>query len=213
MNGDIYSIRIYNRKLSQSEQLQNQRVDNIRFNLGLSLPSPQVTPTYSLLDILYSDSSGNLNVSSQVLTTSEGKTPIALCIAGTGFFGDNEPARWMSLKYMSCNTPDSGTLTASSGYMMWGNNGLDISTIDDITTIYNGGSNDGYLTADWIIKTDNKIPSLFDANDEWNLTMLGTKNAYAVTDVDGKNKTEKILTITTSQATWKTDTTITNGQG
>ena len=35
--GDIYSIRIYNRRLSQSEQLQNQRVDNIRFNLGLSI--------------------------------------------------------------------------------------------------------------------------------------------------------------------------------
>ena len=211
--GDIYSIRIYNRRLSQSEQLQNQRVDNIRFNLGLSLPSPQATPTYSLLDILYSDSSGNLSVDSQVLPTSEGKTPIALCIAGTNFFGDNEPARWMSLKYMSCNTPDSGTLIASSGYMMWGNNGLDISTIDDITTIYNGGSNDGYLTASWSNKTSNKIPSLYDSNDEWNLSELGTKNTYAVTDVDGKNKTEKILTITTAQATWQTDTTITNSQG
>ena len=37
MNGDIYSIRIYNRRLSQSEQLQNQMVDNQRFNLGLSI--------------------------------------------------------------------------------------------------------------------------------------------------------------------------------
>lgn len=213
MKGDIYSIRIYNRRLSQNEQLQNQRVDNIRFNLGLSLPSPQVTPTYSLLDILYSDSSGNLSVDSQVLPTSEGKTPIALCIAGTNFFGDNEPARWMSLKYMSYDTPDTGTLTASSGSMMWGNNGLDISTIDDITTTYNGGSNDGYLTASWSNKTSNKIPSLYDSNDEWNLSELGTKNIYAVTDVDGKNKTEKILTITTAQATWQTDTTITNSQG
>lgn len=35
--GYIYSIRIYNRKLSQSEQLQNQRMDNLRFNLGLSI--------------------------------------------------------------------------------------------------------------------------------------------------------------------------------
>lgn len=35
--GYIYSIRIYNRKLSQLEQLQNQNVDNIRFNLGLTI--------------------------------------------------------------------------------------------------------------------------------------------------------------------------------
>ena len=35
MNGDIYSIRIYNRKLTREEQLQNMSVDNIRFNLGL----------------------------------------------------------------------------------------------------------------------------------------------------------------------------------
>lgn len=37
MNGDIYSIRIYNRKLSQAEQLQNQIIDDQRFNLGLHL--------------------------------------------------------------------------------------------------------------------------------------------------------------------------------
>ena len=35
-NGYIYSIRIYNRRLSQAEQLQNQQMDNQRFNLGLS---------------------------------------------------------------------------------------------------------------------------------------------------------------------------------
>ena len=35
--GHIHSIRIYNRKLTQTEQLQNQRVDNKRFNLGLSI--------------------------------------------------------------------------------------------------------------------------------------------------------------------------------
>ena len=34
-SGEIYSIRIYNRKLSQSEQLTNFNIDNNRFNLGL----------------------------------------------------------------------------------------------------------------------------------------------------------------------------------
>lgn len=35
--GKIYSIRIYNRQLTQEEVLQNLAVDNIRFNLGLTL--------------------------------------------------------------------------------------------------------------------------------------------------------------------------------
>ena len=35
--GKIYSIRIYNRQLTQAEALQNLAVDNIRFNLGLTL--------------------------------------------------------------------------------------------------------------------------------------------------------------------------------
>ena len=36
-NGHIYSIRFYNRKLTQAEQLHNQQVDNLRFNLELTL--------------------------------------------------------------------------------------------------------------------------------------------------------------------------------
>ena len=38
INGKMYAVRIYNRKLTASEMLQNQKVDNIRFNLGLTLP-------------------------------------------------------------------------------------------------------------------------------------------------------------------------------
>ncbi len=37
MKGKIYSIRIYNRKLTQAEVLKNLAVDNARFNLGLVL--------------------------------------------------------------------------------------------------------------------------------------------------------------------------------
>lgn len=36
-NFDIYSVRIYNRLLTAAEMLQNQRVDNERFNLGLTI--------------------------------------------------------------------------------------------------------------------------------------------------------------------------------
>ncbi len=35
--GKIYSIRVYTRQLSQAEILQNLSVDNLRFNLGLTL--------------------------------------------------------------------------------------------------------------------------------------------------------------------------------
>lgn len=88
--------------------------------------------------------------------------------------------------------------------------GTDISTIDNITTTHNGGKSYGYLTADWITVTNNKIPSLFDANGNWNLTELGTVNQFVVTDIDGKNKTEKILATVTAQSDWITATTITN---
>jgi hypothetical protein len=69
------------------------------------------------LDILYSDANGNLSYTSEVLFTSENKTPIALCIAPPNFFGTGEPARWMSLKYMSLSTPDTGSVT-ESGFIL-----------------------------------------------------------------------------------------------
>lgn len=37
MKGKIYAIRVYNRKLTEAEALQNLEVDNNRFNLGLTL--------------------------------------------------------------------------------------------------------------------------------------------------------------------------------
>jgi hypothetical protein len=44
-----------------------------------------------------------------VLPVSDEKTPIALCITPPEFFGNKEKARWMSLKYMSYATPDTGS--------------------------------------------------------------------------------------------------------
>lgn len=37
LNGVIYAIRIYDRKLTVDEMLHNQRLDNKRFNLGLTI--------------------------------------------------------------------------------------------------------------------------------------------------------------------------------
>lgn len=41
VKGKIFAIRIYNRSLSEAEMRQNQRVDNARFNLGLTIPKAQ----------------------------------------------------------------------------------------------------------------------------------------------------------------------------
>lgn len=38
IKGKIFAIRIYNRILTEAEMRQNQRVDNVRFNLGLTIP-------------------------------------------------------------------------------------------------------------------------------------------------------------------------------
>ena len=168
--------------------------------------NPEIIISASLLDILYSDVNGNLSYTSEILPISEGKTPIALCIAGTNFFGVNEPARWMSLKYMNCDTPENGSLTKTN--IGWGNQGIDIETIDNITTTYINGGTSGYLTASWIHK--NNIPSLFNENNEWNISILGAVNQYGVTDIDGKNKTMKIATTATSQSNWQTDNVIQN---
>ena len=172
---------------------------------------PEVVPgpTANFLDILYSDSNGNLSIDSQVLATSEGKTPIGLCIAGTGFFGNNEPARWVSLRMMSREAPFTGTRESS---LCWGNKQVDLSKTN-IQTTYSSGSSSGYLSDNNPGNSSPTIPSLFDSNDEWNLSVLGAANNYAVTDIDGKNKTDIMLQSITRQPNWQTDSSIQNEEG
>lgn len=168
-------------------------------------------PSYNVLDILYANANGEKKVDSTILDPSLGYTPIGLCIAGTGFFGADEKARWMSLKYMNYTTPETGSLTAQGMY--WGNYGTDLNMIPNIQTTHNGGNNWGYLTADWITGTDNKIPSIFNENNEWNISVLGAVNQYSTTDIQGREKTDLILASATLQSTWMTDTSITNKSG
>ena len=170
-------------------------------------------PTYNLLDILYANAAGEKKVDSNVLDPSLGYTPIGICVAKTGFFGENEPARFMSLKYMNYTTPETGSLTSQGMY--WGNYGTDLNMIPNIQVTHNGGANYGYFTVDYYdsLSQINKIPSVFDTNNEWNTSILGEVNQYATTDIDGRNKTDLMLASATSQSTWKTDTTITNESG
>ena len=170
-------------------------------------------PTYNLLDILYANAAGEKKVDSNVLDPSLGYTPIGICVAKTGFFGENEPARFMSLKYMNYTTPETGSLTSQGMY--WGNYGTDLNMIPNIQVTHNGGIYNGYFTVDYYDSSSktNKIPSVFDTNNEWNTSILGEVNQYATTDIDGRNKTDLMLASATSQSTWKTDTTITNESG
>lgn len=166
-----------------------------------------IPPHYNVLDILYANSDGDKKVDINILNPSEGYIPIGLCVAATGFFGNNEPARFMSLKYMNCNTPNNGSLTYQ--YIRFSND-EDHIYVDNINKVYKNLTNAGYLTAEWITTMSNKIPSLFDNSGKWNLSELGEKNQYAVTDIDGKTKTSKYLLTATAQENWKTDTTILN---
>ena len=166
-------------------------------------------PLPKLFDILYEDINGNLSYTSEILPVSEGKTPIALCITPSNFFGAGEKARWMSLKYMNYNTPEVGSLTAQN--MFWGNYNNDISTISNIDYTYKNGYIWGFITAEYNTgNTAYKIPYVIAYDNTWDLATLGNINANAVTDIDGKNKTEKILATATEQIDWRTDTAITN---
>jgi hypothetical protein len=99
---------------------------------------------------------------------------------------------------MSCEHPETGTAGEES--IKWGLKEVDIPTINNITTIYDSGSETG------------SMPRLFDPNNDWNLSVLGEVNQYVATDIDGKNKTEKILVYATAQSDWQTASTITNGE-
>ena len=201
----------------QFEEIQESKKDVISFckqakhvHYNPYIPPPPSPP--KALDILYSDNNGNLSYTSEVLPTTDGKVPIALCIAPEGFFGTNERARWMSLKYMNYTTPEIGSLNPWG--ISFGTGGANLG-IPYIEYAYDGGASAGYMNVDYYDNTSqsNKIPSPLTANDEWNSSILGTVNEYAMTDINGKNKTAIIISNAISQSTWQTDTSITNDSG
>ena len=152
---------------------------------------PVVTTQYNLWDILYTDGNGNLSVSSEVLDTSLGKKPIAICIAKTGFFGENEKARWMALKFLNKGAgPNTGVIYVHELYF---GPSVNVQEISDVSTTHVGASGD---ESDWGRfeggSTDNSaplVPHISDANGNWNLSELGTIGNYALTDINGKAKT------------------------
>ena len=197
-------------------KINNTEISDIKINdssvskvmVGSSKVWEKASQIYQLLDILYSDASGNLSVSNQVLPASEGKVPIALCIAGTNFFGQGEKARWMSLKYMNYNTPETGSLSVLG--TMYGNFNNDILGINNTEITHINGSRVGWLQTASQTQDYNLIPLPFDGSGNWNLSQLGQKNQYACTNVNGKDKTEVLIETVTEQPSWETDTSIKN---
>lgn len=205
-NHNIYEAFINSDKFTEIQAEKNNVIsfckqeEHVHYN-------PYIPPPPKALDILYSDNNGNLSYTSEVLPITKGKTPIALCIAGQNFFGDNEKARWMSLKYMNYDTPETGSLDPQE--MFHGMFTTDTAN-PNISKLYNTSEGFGFLTGDGINGTYNKIPSLYDIDNNWNLSQLGTVNESAITDINGKTNTSKILLLATRQANWQTDTSITN---
>ena len=162
-----------------------------------------------VIDILYADANGNKKVDQTILDPSLGYVPIGLCIAKAGFFGENEPARWMSLKYMNYTTPETGSFEFQN--MNIGQLDKQI-TQEYLTKTYKNGNMWGNFKVDWAWDNRNIIP-FFDENFNWNLTELGEVNKYMGTDIDGKNKTQLWLNAATAQSTWQTDESIINESG
>lgn len=177
--------------------------------IGQEIDEPViVTSQYNFLDILYTDGNGNLSVSSEVLASSEGKTPIALCVAKTGFFGENEKARWIALRWGRIGDPDAGTTTRMTIY--FGPSG-NVQEIDDVSTTYAGASGSG---SDWgrfswgsINNNPPVVPNVYNENGDWNIEVLGTIGDYALTDINGKAKTAIYLTNVTEE-NWQTNNAI-----
>ena len=167
-----------------------------------------VVPQYNLWDILYTDGNGNLSVSSEVLDVSLGKTPIAICIAKTGFFGENEKARWMALKYLTRATGPNNAQTG--GYTIFFGPYQDISEIDNITITHEYSTDEEPDWGRWSDGSSNYpnhhpqvLPNVYDSNGDWNLAELGTVNAYALTDINGKAKTAIYQSYVTTE-NWQT---------
>ena len=145
--------------------------------------------------------------------------------------------RIISLKYMSCITPETGSLGVN--YIYWGNDNKDIPGLtnhESIAKISNVEGETG-ITSDTkcYIPSDNfkaiqgttscvaddkaayhsytgtrYAPSPYVTGDEPNLLYRMTTDGNALSDFDGSGNTELIVANATAQTNWRTDETITN---
>ena len=146
----------------------------------------------------------------------------------------------MSLKEMSCDTPDTGSTTRYQ-YIYWGQYGNDISTLTNYNYVCYVGSygtvnedvqgvnTSAYLPSDKFSTVQNPydtdtyfyynnryeyIPSPYNEDDTRNPAYYQTASPSsaenALSDFDGVGNTTKLINFATAQTNWKTASTITN---
>ena len=189
---------------------------------------------YNMLDILYANSEGDLQVTDQQhqLEVSTGYKPIAICIAGTDFFGEGELARWASLRAAYAGTPSNHVIDQNFTPDTGSNSLYDTERIysGDPTTI--GSTNpdigklnkycrfdingnleptEGYANyGSGQTQTSKSMPMLT-PNNKLNNILLGAKDKYRMTSTQGYMYTQIVTTqFETYQTNWRTDSVIDN---
>ena len=112
----------------------------------VKLDASSTKKTPAIADVLYSTADGKLTLDAQ--TNSVDNTPIAICVIpevmenfknGDNSEGAVKTARFVSLNYMNCDTPTTGS--DNTQYIYFGNNGTTIGNVKGGTnsTAYIGG--------------------------------------------------------------------------
>lgn len=164
------------------------------------------TAHYNFLDILWSDGTATQGVR----PTTDGVTPIGLCVAPTGFFGPNEGARFMALKYAG-GTSDGTPTYSPSGSTTWENQKLQW-TLESAYTDVPELTNYGKLT----LSTDAPVKladyqggnngcdavehiMLYTENGTWiGLEQDNELNGFALGDINGKQNTITVYNLNSS---------------
>ena len=149
-HGDGAFLYYYNQSVKLMDQRHPGGVNCVKLpSVNMSpakLDSSSTKKTPVVADVLYSTSDGKLTLDAQ--TNSVDNTPIAICVIpevtenfknGDNSEGAVKTARFVSLNYMNCNTPTTGS--DNTQYMSFGNNGTTIGNVKGVIdkTSYIGG--------------------------------------------------------------------------
>ena len=214
---------------------------DVNINIPVSLlPSYRSIYTHSVDDpnmpaftgniLWYNENEDAYDISPTIKAANLGYKPIALQLCPAGFFGANQSARWMALKYADYNHPATGS--TSSVYMYYGNYNQATGNTNYLRCLLTDGTNDanyGYhdKLSSWedITVNDNdslellKLQSYFGDDSDKLVSIYNNKSFnttvanYTQGDFNGKSNTTAIISIATAQSDWQTAQTITNNSG
>ena len=151
-HGDGVFLYYYNQSVKFIDQRRPGGVNCVKLpsvNMSpVKLDSSSTKKKPAVADVLYSTADGKLTLDAQ--TNSVDNTPIAICVIpevtenfknGDDSTGAVKTARFVSLNYMSYNTPTTGSVTYDNQSMYFGNYGTTIGNVKGGTnsTSYIGG--------------------------------------------------------------------------